>query len=184
VKLVVVIVVLGVIVVFVGSRLVDRGKDLSAVAKSTDSRLDSVTKVLQQATANVKKRPGDTEWQARVNTICASQSAALRPLGTPSSLDEIAAYLRRALPIVHRHHARLAALPPPDAQAGPASRAGKALLRQEGLAARARAAARRGDSAATLEQVDRLRSLARAANPNLVRMGLAECTLPSWGIPL
>ncbi len=35
-----------------------------------------------------------------------------------------------------------------------------------------------------LAAVDDLRSLARVANRNLIRLGLTECTLPSWGIPL
>ncbi len=34
-----------------------------------------------------------------------------------------------------------------------------------------------------LAAVDDPRSLARVANRNLIGLGLAECTLPSWGIP-
>jgi hypothetical protein len=99
-------------------------------------------------------------------------------------LDEIAAYLRQALPIVRRQHKRFAAISVPDALAGPAGRAGRSFRQQELGLARVRAAARRGDSSSTLAGVGKLRSLARAANPNLIELGLTNCTLPSWGIPL
>lgn len=172
---------------FIGSRIVDRGNDLSAVAKSSEDSINSVAGVLQQATANVQgnnKAPGETAWEKEINGLCARQSTALSRLGTPSSLDEIAAYLSQALPIVRRHHKRFAAIPEPDSLAGPAGRAGRSFRKQELGLARVRAAARRGDSRSTLDGVEKLRSLARAANPNLIELGLTECTLPSWGVPL
>jgi hypothetical protein len=119
-----------------------------------------------------------------VNGVCSRQSDAVRRLGTPATVDEIAVYLNRALPIVRRHHARLGSLPPPNALAGRASRAGRALLKQEALLAEARTAARRGNTTGTLQRIEQLRSLARTANPNLIRLGLTECALSSPGIPL
>ncbi len=172
-----------------GSKLLDadRSRDLSAVAKSTESRLNEVTKVLRQATANVQGTGEDRvekAWRQSVNGVCARQSEALRKLGTPTTVDEIAAYLKRALPIVRRHHAQLGSLPPPDALAGQANRAGRALLKQEALLTEVRAAASRGNTAATLARIEQLRSLARAANSNLIRLGLTDCALSSPGIPL
>jgi hypothetical protein len=172
-----------------GSKLVDidRRNDLSAVARSTENRLDEVTKVLRQATANVQgtdEDPAETAWGKQVNGVCSRQSDALRKLGTPTTVDEIAAYLSKALPIVRRHHARLGALPPPDALAGQASRVGRALLKQEALLADVRTAARRGNTAGTLNRIEQLRSLARTTNPNLIRLGLTDCALSSPGIPL
>jgi len=177
------------IAIWAGSKLVDidRSNDLSAVARSTESRLGEVTKVLRQATANVEgagESPAKTAWGQQVNGVCSRQSDALRKLGTPTTVNEIAAYLRRALPIVRRHHAQLGSLPPPDALAGQASKAGRALLKQEALLAEVRTAARRGNTAGTLSRIEQLRSLARAANPNLIRLGLTDCSLSSPGIPL
>jgi hypothetical protein len=43
--------------------------------------------------------------------------------------------------------------------------------------------ARRG-APRRLAAVDDLRALARAANPGLIRLGLTECKLHSWGVPL
>jgi hypothetical protein len=183
---VVVIAVAGLAFWLIGSRIVDRGQDLSAVARSTENRVTSVTRVLEQATANVQGDvPADQkEWTEKANRVCARQSRALSRLERPVSLDQIAGYVGRALPVVRRHHALLSASPPPDALAGPVLRASRAFEKQEHELRRIRAAARRGDSAGTLERVDNLRSLARAANPNLIRLGLVNCTLPAWGIPL
>jgi hypothetical protein len=177
------------VAIWSGSKLVDidRRNDLAAVARSTENRLGEVTRVLRQATANVQgtdEDPAKTAWGQQVNGVCSRQSDALRKLGTPATVDEIAVYLDRALPIVRRHHARLGSLPPPEALAGRASRAGRALLKQEGLLAQVRAASRRGDTTGTLQRIEQLRSLARTANPNLIRLGLAECALSSPGIPL
>ena len=185
-KLLVVLAVAALAFWFIGSRIVDRGNDLSAVAKSSEDSINSVAGVLQQARANVQghKAPGETAWEKETNGLCARQSTALSRLGTPSSLDEIAAYLSQALPIVRRQHKRFAAVSPPAALAGPAGRAGRSFRKQERGLARVRAAARRGDSRSTLDGVEKLRSLARAANPNLIELGLTDCTLPSWGIPL
>ena len=172
-----------------GSKLIDidRRHDLSAASRSTESRLNEVSKVLRQATAYVEgagKSRAETAWGQQVNGVCSRQSEALRKLGTPTTVNEIAAYLGRALPIVRRHHAQLGPLPPPDALAGQASRAGRALLKQEALLAEVRAAARRGNTAGTLTRIEQLRSLARTANPKLIRLGLTECALSSPGIPL
>jgi hypothetical protein len=187
VKVLLVVAVAGLAFWIIGSRIVDRGQDLSAVAKSTESRLNEVTNVLQQATTNAQgagTAPADTAWVRQANGVCSRQSKALRRLGTPTTVDEIATYLRKALPLVRRYHAQLASLRPPDAFASQASRAGRALLKQAALLADVRAAARRGDTAATLDQIEKLRSLARTANTNLVRLGLTECALPSSGLPL
>ena len=185
-KLIVVVAVAGLAFWLIGSRIVDRGQDLSAVAKSTEDRVTSVTRVLEQATANVQSdAPADQKaWIEEANGVCARQSRALSRLERPGSLDEIAAYVGRALPVVRRYHELFAAKPPPDALAGPVERASRALEKQELELGRVRAAARRGDSEETLERVDELRSLARASNPNLIRVGLVDCTLPAWGIPL
>jgi hypothetical protein len=171
---------------FVGWRIVDRGREMSAAANSTEERLGEVTRVLQQAAANAAGQgaAGGKTWANRVNAVCARQSNAVGRLGTPVTVDEIAAYLRKALPIVRRHHKRLAALPPPPELAQQASRAGQALLKQEALLADVRAAAQRGDATATLAAIDKLRALARKSNPNLVRLSLTECALPSPGLPL
>jgi hypothetical protein len=172
-----------------GSKLVDidRRNDLSAVARSTENRLNGVTKVLREATANVQGTGEDRvekAWRQSVNGVCVRQSEALQKLGTPTTVDEIAAYLKHAFPIVRRHHGQLGSLPPPDALAGRASRAGRALLKQEALLAEVRTAASRRNTAATLARIEQLRSLARAANPNLIRLGLTDCALSSPGIPL
>jgi hypothetical protein len=177
------------VAIWAGSKLVDidRRNDLSAVARSTESRLDEVTRVLRQSTANVEgagESPAEAAWGQRVNGVCSRQSDALRKLGTPTTVNEIAAYLRRALPIVRRHHAQLGSLPPPDALAGQASTAGRALLKQEALLAEVHTAARRGNTAGTLNRIEHLRSLARTANPTLIRLGLTKCALSSPGIPL
>ena len=171
---------------FVGWRIVDRGREMSAVANSTEKRLGEVTRVLRQVAANAPRQgaDGDTTWGNRVNAVCARQSNAVGRLGTPVTVDEIAAYLQKALPIIRRHHKRLAALPPPPELAPQASRAGRALLKQESLLANVRAAAQRDDTTATLAGIDRLRALAQKSNPNLVKLGLTECALPSSGLPL
>jgi hypothetical protein len=147
--------------------------------------------VLRQATRNAQssKGPGTSlpesdDWAAKANGVCGRQSRALQKLGTPRNLDEIAAYAERALPIVRRFHARFATIQPPGELVGGARHARRWLRKQELGLQRVRAAARSGDSTATLSAVDSLRSLARNANPDLVRLRLTECTLPSWGLPL
>ena len=171
---------------FVGSLIVDRGKDLSAVAQSSESRLNEVAKVLREYTKNVEggTTPVETAWVRQVNGVCARQSSALKKLGTPTDEAEIAAYLRRSLPTVRRHHRQLESMPPPDALAMQASKAGRALVKQEAILVDVRAAAGRGHTAATLDHIERLRSLARTANPTLVELGLTSCALPSSGLPL
>lgn len=170
-----------------GSKLIDidQRNDLNAVARSTENRLGEVTNVLRQATANATGEDRtEKAWAQAVNGVCASQSEALGKLGTPTTVDEIATYLKKAVPIGRRYHAQLGALPPPEALVAQASHAGRTLLRQEALLAEVRAAASRQEAAATLAQIGKLRSLARTANPNLVRLGLTECTLSSPGLPL
>jgi hypothetical protein len=172
---------------FIGSRMVDRGQDMSAVAESTETRLNDVANVLRQATANAQgtgSTAADTAWANQANGVCSRQSDAVARLGTPTTVSDIAAYLRKALPIVRRHHAQLGTLPPPDALAGQARLAGRTLLKQEALLADVHTAARRGNTSATLDRIERLRSLARAANPNLIGLGLTDCALSSPGLPL
>ena len=168
---------------FIGLRIADRRSDGNGVAQATKDNINSVAQVLRQATANAQQAGSSKTWQGKVNARCSRDSAALSRLGTPRSLDEIAAYLGRALPVVRRQHERVVAgLSAEEASA--ATRARRAFAKQEAILARARSAARRGDTTATLAAVDELRALARAANGNLIRLGLTECTLPSWGIPL
>jgi hypothetical protein len=185
-KILVVVVLAGLAVWFIGAQIVGHGRVIGGVAEASKENLNSVAGVLQQATENAQKQGSrdETTWQGKVNTLCSRTSASLDTLGTPRSAKEIAAYLRAALPMVRTLHRRLGSFPPPDALAGQASRAGRALLRQEAVLARVRAAARAGNSARMLEQIERLRSLARAENPSLIKLGLTDCTLPSWGIPL
>ena len=122
-------------------------------------------------------------WQRRINARCSRDSVTLRRLGTPRSLDETATYLGRALTIVRRQHKRVVAGLPAD-EATAAKRVRRAYAKQEVILTRARAAAGRGDPTAVLAAVEDLRLLARMANGNFIRLGLTECTLPSWGLPL
>jgi hypothetical protein len=186
VKLLVVLVIAGLAFWFIGSRIIDRGKDVNAVAQASKDNINSVAGVLREATANAQKQGSrdETTWQGKINTLCSQTSASLDTMATPHTADEIATYLGAALPMVRSLHRRLGSFPPPDALADQASKAGRALLKQEGVLARVRAAARAGDTARMLAQIERLRSLARAENPNLIKLGLTDCRLPSWGIPL
>ena len=168
---------------FIGLRIADRRSDGNGVAQATKDNINSVAQVLRQATANAQQAGSSKTWQGKVNARCSRDSAALSRLETPRSLDEIAAYLGRALPIVRRQHQRVIAGLPAD-EASAAKPARRAYGKQEVILARARAAARGGDTSAMLAAVDDLRSIARVANGNLIRLGLTECTLPSWGIPL
>jgi hypothetical protein len=185
-KLLLVVVVAGLAVWFIGSQITGYGRVIGGVAEASKENVDSVAGVLQQATENAQKQGShdDTTWQDKVNTLCSQTSASLKTMGTPRTADEIAAYLRAAIPMVRTLHQRLGSFPPPAALANEASKAGRALLRQEDLLVRVRAAARAGDSARMLNQIDRLRTLARIENPNLIKLGLLDCKLPSSGIPL
>jgi hypothetical protein len=185
-KPVAVLVVAGLAFWFVGSRIVDRGEDVNAVAQASKNNISNVTGVLRQAIANAQKQgSGDeTTWQGQTNAECERTAEMLSGLGTPRSADEIARYLGKALPMVRSLHQRLGTLPPPNALAEQASKAGRALLKQEDLLGRVYVAARHGNTTQMLNQVKRLRTLARNENPNLVKLGLTECTLPSWGVPL
>jgi hypothetical protein len=185
-KILVVLVVAGLAFWFVGSQIIGHGKVVRGVAEASKDNVNSVAGVLQQATENAQKQGSrdETTWQGKINALCSQTSSSLDTLGTPRSMDEIAVYLGGALPMVRSLHQRLGTFPPPAALADQASRAGPALLKQEDLLARVRAAARDGQSARMLDEIERLRSLARAENPNLIGMGLADCTLPSWGVPL
>ena len=184
-KILVVLVVAGLAFWFIGSQIIGHGKVVRGVAEASKENVNSVAGVLEQATENAQKQGSrDQTWQGTINALCSQTSGSLETMGTPRTPDEIAAYLRDALPMVRTLHQRLGTFPPPAALADEASRAGRALLKQEDVLARVRAAARDGHSARMLDQIDRLRSLARAENPNLIRMGLTDCTLPAWGVPL
>jgi hypothetical protein len=187
VKILLVVVVAGLAFWFLGSRIVDRGQELSAVANSTESRLGQVADVLREATARFQgtgPAPAGKAWASRVNAVCSRQSDALRRLGTPTTVDEISAYVRKASPIVRRYQKKLASLRPPDVLAAQAGRAGAALERQRVLLADVAAAAGRGDTTAVLGRIEKLRALARRANPTIIGLGLTECALPSPGLPL
>ena len=81
----------------------DRGSDVNAVAQSTNDNINSVAEVLRQATANAQRGSSSADtWQGKVNASCSRTSVALSRLDAPRSLDEITAYLGRALPIVRR----------------------------------------------------------------------------------
>ena len=185
-KLLAVLVVVGLAFWFIGSRIVDRGNEARGVAEASKDNINSVAGVLREATENAQKQGSrdETTWQGKINSLCSQASASLATMGTPRTADEIASYLGAALPVVRSLHERLGSFPPPDALADQASKAGRALLTQEDVLTRVRAAARSGDSARMLNEIERLRSLARAENPNLIKMGLTDCRLPSWGIPL
>jgi hypothetical protein len=186
VKLLVVLVIAGLGLWFVGSRIVDRGKDVDAIAQSSKDKINSVAGVLREATENAQTQGShdETSWQGKVNTLCSRTSASLDSMGTPRTADEIATYLDQALPMVRSLHRRLGSFPPPAELADRASTAARALLTQEDMLVRVRTAARAGDSARMLNQIKLLRSLARTENPNLVKLGLTDCRLPSWGLPL
>lgn len=190
-RLLVVLAIAGLAFWFLGSRLIDRGQDLSALAKSSEQNIRSVADVLREAQKNAEgyKRPGaglpgETDWAERANLVCIRQSDALHRLATPRSLDEIAVYAGDALPILRRFHARFGAIAPPGAFVGDAGKVRRVFKRQELGLARIRAAASRGDSAGTIDEVERMQTLARATNPTLVKLRLNRCTLPSWGLPL
>ena len=103
---------------FIGLRIADRRSDGNGVAQATKDNINSVAQVLRQATANAQQAGSSKTWQGKVNARCSRDSAALSRLGTPRSLDEIAAYLGRALPIVRRQHERvIAGLPADEASA-------------------------------------------------------------------
>lgn len=174
-----------------GSRLIDRGQDLSAVAKSSERNIRSVAEVLEKAQENAKGYkqpgaglPGEGAWAASANRVCNRQSDAFHRLNTPRSLDEIAVYAGDALPILRRFHARFASIDPPGAFVGDAGKVGRAFKRQELGVARVRAAASRGDSSGTIDEVENLQRLARATNPTLINLRLNSCTLPARGLPL
>jgi hypothetical protein len=185
-KLVAVLVVAGLAVWFIGSQITGYGRVIGGVAEASKENVNSVAGVLQQATENAKNQGSrdETTWRGKVNTLCSQTSASLDTLGTPRTASEITTYLGNAIPMIRTLHKRLGTFPPPDALAGQASKAGRALLKQEDLLMRIRAAARAGGSARMFNQIDRLRSLARTENPNLIKLGLVDCKLPSSGIPL
>jgi hypothetical protein len=184
-KLFAFVVVAGLALWFIGSRIIDRGNDVNALAQASENNINSVAEALREATENDQKGSSDeTSWQGKVNALCSDAATALHTLGRPRNVEEIAAYLDKALHIVQRNHARLASLPQPEALASQAKRAGAALMEQERMLRRVRAAARKGHSTRMLHEIDRLRSLARAENPNLIKLGISDCTLPSWGVPL
>jgi hypothetical protein len=190
-RFLVVLAVAGLAFWFVGSRLIDRGQDLSAVAKSSEQNIRSVAEVLRQAKENAKGYkqpgaglPGEASWADSANRVCNRQSDAFHRLSTPRSLDEIAVYAADALPILRRFHARFASIVPPGAFVGDAGKVRRAFKRQELGVARVHTAASRGDSSGTIDEVDALQALARATNPMLVKLRLNSCTLPAWGLPL
>jgi len=168
---------------FIGLRVADRGSDVNAVAQASKDNINSVAGVLRQATANAQRAGSSETWQGKINARCSRDSVTLSRLGSPRNLDEVAVYLGKALRIVRRQHERVVAGLPAD-EASAATRARRAFAKQEALLARARRAAARGDTTALLAAVEDLRALARVTNGNLISLGLTECTLPSWGIPL
>lgn len=175
---------------FLASHVLADVRDEKAVLESAEQGVQDVADVLAEATRRAreieqpaKRSPEEERWASRVNAECRKQSSALRRLPTPRSLEAIAAYLADAAPILHRRQRRLAALEPPRSVAGPAQAAMRSLDAQRRGVSGALEAARQGDSSLVLDRTDDLR-LARRSNPRLVSLGLTDCTLPGWGIPL
>lgn len=132
-KLLAVLVVAGLAFWFIGARIVDRGSDVNAVAQSTNDNINSVTRVLREATANAQRQSSSADtWQGKVNASCSRTSVALSRLHASRSLDGIAAYLGRALPIVRRQHERVVARLPAD-EASAATRARRASAKHEAV---------------------------------------------------
>ena len=124
-----IVAILAVGLVFVGSQLVDRGRQVSAVADATKESLGEVTDALRQATANVQDpgSPQETAWQREANAVCAKQSAAVDrgPWGLGSDPED--PHGRYGSPA--GSHGRLTAKSPPSITTTPPRANGWMLLR-------------------------------------------------------
>jgi hypothetical protein len=179
------------LLVFLGSRLIGNAREVNAIAGSSEERIRGVADVLTEASGQAQgyeqadaHTHQEAQWLLRANAACVSRERRLRSIGTPRSVEEIAAYLRKALPVVRHHHARFAKSQAPATFEAQVREVRRLFAAQERTLARTLTAARRHDSSAVLAQVDELRQLARPHNAILVRLGLIDCTLPSGGFPL
>jgi hypothetical protein len=166
-------------------------REVNAIAGSSEERIRGVADVLTEASGQAQgyeqadaQTHEEAQWLIRANATCVSRERRLRSIGTPRSVAEIAAYLRTALPVVRRHHARFAKTKAPATFEARVRDVRRLFAAQERTLARTLTAARRHDSSAVLARVDELRRLARRHNAILVRLGLIDCTLPSGGFPL
>jgi hypothetical protein len=175
-------------VVFLGGRLLVRAE---TVARSSDAKIRSVATVLEKAAADSRKAERDrgpsaaeTRWVRDVNALCRRETREIRALPRPRSLAEIETYLEKALAIGRRYEAEFEALRPPRRYAREVTRLERLSAAVEAGLQRMLAGARRRDPASVLDEATALVSLARRANPGLIRLGLVDCALPASGIPV
>jgi hypothetical protein len=179
------------LLVFFGSRVIGDAREVNAIAGSSEERIRGVADVLTEASGQAQgyeqddaQTHAEAQWLLRENAKCVNRERRLRSIGTPRSVEEIAAYLRKALPVVKRHHARFTGTKAPARFEAQVRAVRRLFAAQERTLARTLTAARRLDSSAVLAQVDELRQLPRRHNAILVRLGLIDCRLPSGGFPL
>jgi hypothetical protein len=120
-------------------------------------------------------RLSNAEYAKRADAICTKYNAKLKALARPTGINELPAYVDRALPLARKGDDELRALKPPKVE----EQTAKEWLEQNdsvvGSMARLRDAAKKGDRAGIQTALNEATAANRTANGLARRLGLEVC---------
>ena len=120
-------------------------------------------------------RLSEAEFQSQANAICGKYEQQLRALGSPSSLDEIPAFVDRALAILNREIDEISQLDPPQDLQSQFDALLAASDRTKKAADDLSTAAKAGDQAAVQKALEEGRAASTQADKLAGDLGLDQC---------
>jgi hypothetical protein len=152
------------------------------IGSAATESLGHLTREIDNATARAGEAAKVPAWVERGNALCRAEQVELDALARPSSVEELAVYLRRAIRIAAHYEALFARLRLPAGYRDELARLNRMSLAGRKLLRRMLAAAERNDTAGVLDAAEDGIALARLANPIVRKLGLDECALSPTGL--
>jgi hypothetical protein len=120
-------------------------------------------------------RLSEEEFREQANSVCADYEDRIRDIGTPTSVDEIPAYVDEALPVVEQEIEELKALSPPSEQQETFDEMIAEAEKAAAVGPELREAAEENDRAAIERALDEGNAASDRADEHARELGLTAC---------